>query len=192
MKKAFLSTAVIALAGLMGHTAQAEMSTYTVEPTHTFVNFEAQHFGTSTLRGRFDKKDGKVQIDREAKSGKAEISIDMNSISTGVGPLDAHLKKKDFLDAGAFPSAKFVSDKFSFDGDKVKEVAGSLTFLGKTQPITIKALNFNCYTNPYFKREVCGGDFETTLVRSNYGMTFGLPGIPDNIRLLIQIEAVKQ
>jgi polyisoprenoid-binding protein YceI len=42
------------------------------------------------------------------------------------------------------------------------------------------------------KREVCGGDFETTLVRSQYDITYGLPGIPDNIRLLIQVEAVKQ
>jgi polyisoprenoid-binding protein YceI len=192
MKKAILSTAVVALIASMSGVAQAEMSTYTIEPTHTFVNFEVQHFGTSTLRGRFEKKDGKVQIDREAKSGKAEITIDMTSVNTGVGPLDAHLKKKDFLDASAFPSAKFVSDKFTFEGEKVKEVAGSLTFLGKTQPISLKATNFNCYTNPYFKREVCGGDFETTLVRSTHGMTFGLPGIPDNIRLLIQIEAIKQ
>ena len=43
-----------------------------------------------------------------------------------------------------------------------------------------------------FKREVCGGDFEATLQRSAYGMTYGLPGIPDTIRLVIQIEAVRQ
>jgi polyisoprenoid-binding protein YceI len=42
------------------------------------------------------------------------------------------------------------------------------------------------------KREVCGGDFETTIARSQWGIVYGLPGIPDNIRLLIQIEAVKQ
>ncbi|MGD9835831.1 MAG: YceI family protein [Piscinibacter sp.] len=188
MTKTLLATALLAAAGF----AQAQSATYTIDPTHTFVNFEAKHFGTSTLRGRFDKKEGAVQFDRAGKSGKAEITIDIGSVSTGVGPLDGHLKSKDFFNAAEFATAKFVSDKFVFDGDKVTEVSGSLTMLGKSNPVTLKASNFNCYQNPMLKREVCGGDFETTITRSQWGMTYGLPGIPDNIRLLIQIEAVKQ
>lgn len=188
MTKTLLATALLAAAGF----AQAQSATYTIDPTHTFVNFEAKHFGTSTLRGRFDKKEGAVQFDRAGKSGKAEITIDIGSVSTGVGPLDGHLKSKDFFNAAEFASAKFVSDKFVFDGDKVTEVSGSLTMLGKSNPVTLKATNFNCYQNPMLKREVCGGDFETTITRSQWGITYGLPGIPDNIRLLIQIEAVKQ
>ena len=188
MTKTLLATALLAAAGF----AQAQSATYAIDPTHTFVNFEAKHFGTSTLRGRFDKKEGSVQFDRAGKSGKAEITIDIGSVSTGVGPLDGHLKSKDFFNAAEFASAKFVSDKFVFDGDKVTEVTGSLTMLGKSNPVTLKATNFNCYQNPMLKREVCGGDFETTITRSQWGMTYGLPGIPDGIRLLIQIEAVKQ
>ena len=188
MTKTLLATALLAAAGF----AQAQSATYTIDPTHTFVNFEAKHFGTSTLRGRFDRKEGTVQFDRAGKSGKAEITIDIASVSTGVGPLDGHLKSKDFFNAAEFASAKFVSDKFVFDGDKVSEVSGSLTMLGKSNPVTLKATNFNCYQNPMLKREVCGGDFETTITRSQWGMSYGLPGIPDNIRLLIQIEAVKQ
>ncbi len=188
MTKTLLATALLATAGF----AQAQSATYTIDPTHTFVNFEAKHFGTSTLRGRFDRKEGAVQFDRAGKSGKAEITIDIGSVSTGVGPLDGHLKSKDFFNAAEFASAKFVSDKFVFDGDKVTEVSGSLTMLGKSNPVTLKATNFNCYQNPMLKREVCGGDFETTITRSQWGMTYGLPGIPDSIRLLIQIEAVKQ
>jgi polyisoprenoid-binding protein YceI len=189
MKSIVVAAALAALAGA----SHAQSAVYTVEPTHTFVTWEANHFGTSTLRGRFDKKDGKVTIDRAAKTGKAEITIDMKSLSTGTAPFDKHLKGKDFFDAEHHGSAKFVGDKFSFDGaNKVTEVAGTLTLLGKSQPVTLKASNFNCYENPMFKREVCGGDFETTIARSAYGMSYGLPGIPDNIRLLIQIEAIKQ
>jgi polyisoprenoid-binding protein YceI len=186
--KAVLFASLFAAAGL----AHAQSTTYTVEPTHTFVTFEARHFGTSTARGRFDKKDGSIAIDRTAKTGRAEITIDMNSINTGVAPFDKHLKSKDFFDADTHATAKFVGDKFTFDGNKVTEVAGTLTLLGKSQPVTLKGSNFNCYENPFFKREVCGGDFETTITRSAYGISYGLPGIPDNIRLLIQIEAVKQ
>ncbi len=188
MKKTLLVAALLAAAGV----AQAETATYAVDPTHTFVTFEAKHFGTSTIRGRFDKKEGSVSLDKAAKTGKAEITIDMTSVSTGVGPLDGHLKSKDFFNAAENPTAKFVGDKFTFNGDKVSTVAGTLTFLGKTQPATLTATNFNCYTNPMLKREVCGGDFETTITRSQFGNSYGLPGIPDTIKLLIQVEAVKQ
>jgi polyisoprenoid-binding protein YceI len=189
-KQSLVLAAALALSA--AGAAQAQSATYGIDPTHTFVTFEASHFGTSTLRGRFDKKEGSVSFDRAAKTGRAEITIDMKSVNTGVGPLDKHLSGKDFFNAEQFGTAKFVGDKFSFNGDKVAEVAGTLTLLGKSQPVTLKAVNFNCYTNPMFKREVCGGDFETTLTRSAYGMSYGLPGIPDNIRLLVQIEAIKQ
>ena len=190
MNKTLFAAAILATAGAAAH---AEIATYTVDPTHTFANFEANHMGASTLRGRFDKKEGSVTLDKAAKTGKVEITIDTSSISTGVAPLDTHLKSKDFFNATEFSTAKFVGDKFTFNGDKVSEVAGTRTLLGKTQPVTLKATNFNCYINPMFKREVCGGDFETTISRSAYGMPFGINfGLPDNVRLLIQIEAIKQ
>jgi len=174
-------------------TAHAESVTYAIDPSHTFVTFEANHMGTSTLRGRFDKKEGSVTLDKASKSGKADITIDATSVDTGVAALDTHLKSKDFFNAAEFGTAKFSADKFAFNGDKVSEVVGTLTLLGKTQPVTLKASNFNCYINPMLKREVCGGDFETTITRTQYGMSYGLNyGLPDNIRLLIQIEAVKQ
>jgi polyisoprenoid-binding protein YceI len=191
MKK-ILTLAALAMAAGFTAAASAQSTTYTIEPTHTFVTWEAKHFGTSTSRGRFDKKAGSITIDRAAKTGKAEITIDMKSMSTGVVPFDKHLIGDDFFAAEKFPEAKFVGTNFKFDGDKVTEVSGNLTMRGKTNPVTLKGSGFNCYDNPYVKRQVCGGDFETTVKRSLYDMTYGLPGIPDDIRLLIQVEAIKQ
>lgn len=189
MKLAVLTATLIATTGF----AQAQSTTYQIDPTHTFVTFEAQHFGTSTNRGRFDKKSGTIQIDRAARTGKADITIETASISTGVAPFDGHLRSKDFFNAAEHPTARFTGEQFSYDAaGKVTSVAGRLTLLGKTQPVTLTASNFNCYDNPMLKREVCGGDFETTIQRSQYGMTYGLPGIPDQVRLVIQVEAVKQ
>ena len=86
-----------------------------------------------------------------------------------------------------------MSNKLVFAGDKVSEVVGSLTFMGKTQPVTLKANNFNCYDNPMLKREVCGGDFEATLDRTQFGLNYGVDwGFPKNVRLVIQVEAIKQ
>ena len=191
MKKHILAVATAALACLAG-AAQAQSASYAIDPGHTFVTFEVLHFGTSTARGRFDKKEGTVQFDRAGKTGKVDITIDMASINTGVAGFNTHLSGKDFFNATEFPTAKFTSDKFSFAGDKVSEVSGTLTLLGKSNPVTLKAVNFNCYENPRLKREVCGGDFETTILRSQYGMNYGLPNIPDSVRLTVQIEAVKQ
>ncbi|MEY4754542.1 MAG: hypothetical protein RJA44_2217 [Pseudomonadota bacterium] len=187
-----LYAAVIA-ASLCAGVAQAAPATYAIDPTHTFATFEIGHFGTSTNRGRFDKKEGSVQLDRAAKTGKVEITLDINSINTGTAPFDGHLKSKEIFNAAEFPTAKFVGDKFSFNGDKVSEVAGQLTLMGKTLPVTLKASNFNCYDNPMLKREVCGGDFKTTIKRSAWGVSYGLDwGFPDNVDLIIQVEAVKQ
>ena len=115
------------------------------------------------------------------------------SVNTGTPAFDKHLQSADLFDTAKHPTIKFVSDKFSFNGDKVSEVTGTLTLLGKTNPVTLKASKFNCYMNPMLKVEVCGGDFETTLVRSTYGMNWGLNfGFSDNVRLVVQVEAVKQ
>ena len=67
-KTLLLTATLLALTGA----AQAESLTYSIEPTHTFVTFEARHFGTSTNRGRFDKKEGVVTLDKAAKTGFIE------------------------------------------------------------------------------------------------------------------------
>ena len=187
------SLALTALAAGLFAAGAAHADTYAIDPTHTFATFEIQHFGTSTNRGRFDKKEGTVQLDKAAKTGKVELTLDTASINTGTEAFNKHLQSKDFFNVAEFPTAKFVGDKLSFSGDKVSEVSGTLTMLGKSQPVTLKATNFNCYNNPMFKREVCGGDFETTIQRSQFGMGWGLNfGFPDAVKLLVQVEAVKQ
>lgn len=191
MNRPFVQS-VIAASLLASGVAMAAADTYVIDPTHTFVTFEAKHFGTSTNRGRFDKKAGSISIDRATKTGKVEVTIDTTSINTGTQAFDGHLKSKDFFNAEAFPQATFVGDKLNFDGDKLASVSGTLTMLGKTQPVTVKTASYNCYMNPMLKREVCGGDAETTIQRSAFGMSYGLPFIPDDIKLVIQIEAVKQ
>ena len=187
MKTALIATLALAAAGV------AHAQSYNVDPSHTFATFEVKHAATSTLRGRFDKKEGSIVLDRAAKTGKVDVTIDTTSISTGVPALDGHLKGKDFFNAAEFPTAKFTGDKLAFDGNKLSSVSGTLTMLGKTLPVTLTATSFNCYESPQLKREVCGGDFETTIARSQWGVSYGLTyGIPDNVRLLIQVEAVKQ
>ena len=191
MRTSFIALA--AAATLATGIAHAEMANYAIDPTHTFVTFEISHFGASVNRGRFDKKEGSVQLDKAAKAGKVEISFDTTSINSGTPAFDKHLQSADLFNAAQHPKITFVSDKFSFNGDKVSEVSGQLTLLGKTGPVTLKANQFNCYQSPMLKREVCGGDFEATIDRTQWGMNYGVDwGFAKNVRLVVQVEAVKQ
>ena len=190
-KPLFSLLAVAAATALTAGAAQA--ANYAIDPTHTFVTFEISHFGATTNRARFDKKQGTVEFDRAAKTGKVDISIDVTSVNSGTPQFDKHLQSADLFDAAKHPTIKFVSDKFSFNGDTVSEVSGQLTLLGKTAPVTLKATQFNCYDRPMLKREVCGGDFEATIDRTQWGMNYGVEwGFPKNVRLVVQIEAIKQ
>lgn len=185
--------ALAALTTLVCSAVQAQTANYAIDPTHTFATFEISHLGASVNRGRFDKKEGSVQLDKTAKTGKVELTIDIASITTGVEPFDKHLQSAEIFDAAKFPTAKFVGNKFTFEGDKVVSVAGDLTLKGKTLPVTFKANQFACYQNPMLKREVCGGDFETTIDRTQFGLDYGVPfGITKTVSIVAQIEAIKQ
>lgn len=184
---ALAATAVLATA------AQAAPAIYAIDPAHTFATFEISHFGASVNRGRFDRKEGSVQLDKAGKSGKVDITFDVASVNTGTAAFDKHLQSNELLDTTKHPKARFVSDKFHFNGDNVTAVDGKLTLLGKTQPVTLKANQFACYDNPILKREVCGGDFATTIDRTAFGVNYGIDwGFPKDVRLVVQIEAVKQ
>lgn len=165
---------------------------YQTDPGHTFVNFEVMHFGTSTVRGRFDDVAGTIEIDEATGAGKAVIRISTGSVSTGLAAFDAHLKSDAFLDVARHPAAQFVGHDFRWQDDRLVEVGGDLELLGTRHPVTLACRNFNRYDSPILKAPVAGGDFEATIERSRWGMTWGIDlGVPDKVRLLVQIEAAR-
>jgi polyisoprenoid-binding protein YceI len=190
MRKMFAT--LFAAAAMTAGVAQAEVATYAMDPTHTFVTFEIGHFGTSTNRARFDKKEGNVVME-DGKSVKIDLTIDMASVSSGTAAFDKHLRSADIFNVEKFPTATFVADKATFSGEKITEVTGQLTLVGKTQPVTLKANNYGCYLNPMLGRKICGGDFEATIDRTAFGVDYGVVwGFPKNVRLVVQVEAIKQ
>ncbi len=172
--------------------ARAQPGGYGIDPTHTFVGFELLHAGMSTIRVRFDRQQASLQFDRAARSGRVDFRVEMGSVNSGVPAFDARLKGSELFEVAAHPHASFVSDRFSFAGDRVSEVAGTLTLRGRSQPVSFRALNFNCYTSPLFRREVCGGDFEAVIQRSAWGIGAFPALASDSVRVLVQIEALRQ
>ena len=170
--------------------APAAAPVWSIDPTHTFVHWEVLHMGTSTIRGRFGKAAGNVQFDPKAQQLDVSISVDTASVSSGVTILDGLLKGSAMLDAAANPQAFFVARNAKFDGEVPREIRGEFTLRGVSQPLTLRALRWNCGLNPLFRRTVCGGDFEAEILRSGFGITHSLPFVADKMRLVIQVEAI--
>ena len=181
----------------------SKVSTYKIDPAHANVRFAIDHFNTSTNTGGFYNLTGEVQFDPKQQFGKVAITIPMSDLNTGNAEFDEHLKSEDFFAVEKYPTARFESTQWHFakgdddnssDGQaKVTQVDGNLTMHGKTHPVTLQATKFNCYFSPVYKKSVCGGDFTTTIDRTNWGISkYVAMGMSKQVRLTIQIEAVKQ
>lgn len=177
--------------------AHAAPTVYDLDPAHSFVHFEVTHFGTSTVRGRFGPVAGTVELDREARRGRVALRIATDSVDTGLAFFNARLREDDLLAVQAHPEAFFVAERFRFDARGAPvEVRGEFTLRGVGQPLSLHARFFGCRNETsgtaVAAREVCGGEYEAEINRSEFGATFGLPLIGDRVRIRVQVEAVRR
>jgi len=183
-----------ALVAAAAASAMAAEESYVIEPVHSQPQWEARHIGMSPQRGSFGKVTGKVTLDRDAKKGNVEMTIDATSIRTFDGRLDAIVKGDRFFNVEKFPTLAFKSDKLMFDADRVVQIDGDLTMIGVTKPVSLKVTNFVCGENPFNKKPMCGAEATATIKRSDWGMTNGLniSNPSDDIKLMIPIEAYRE
>lgn len=173
--------------------AVAAPDTYMIEPGHTYPSFEADHMGISILRGKFTKSSGTVVLDRAAKTGSLDITIDASTIDFGNDKLNKHASSADMFDVAKFPTATYKSKSITFNGDTPATVNGELTLHGVTKPVTLTLNKFKCIQHPMLKREVCGADASASFSRADFGISYGVPmGFSPDVKLAIQVEAVKQ
>jgi polyisoprenoid-binding protein YceI len=172
--------------------AIAAPDNYTIDPTHTYPNIEFSHMGISVWRGKFNKTSGRISLDRAARTGSVEVTIDISSINFGLAAMDEKARSDDFFDTAKFPTVTYKG-KLKFAGDKPKSVDGQITIRGITRPATLSINLFDCIPHPMLKKEVCGADAEGELNWSEYGMKMSQYGQGDagKVRLRIQVEAIK-
>ncbi len=171
--------------------AAAAPVTYDLDPSHTYPSFEADHMGgLSTWRGKFNKSHGVVVLDREARTGTVEVTVDINSVDFGHDEMNQHAVAPDIFDAARYPTATFKGKFTKFDGDRPEEATGDLTLRGVTRPVKMEIDDFKCIQHPMEKREFCGADVSTKFSRKDFGLDFGLDmGFKPEVKLKIQVEA---
>ncbi|WP_454675265.1 YceI family protein [Achromobacter pestifer] len=189
--KLFPSLLLGASALMLSLPAAAAPVTYDLDPSHTYPSFEADHLGgLSTWRGKFNKSAGVVVLDREARTGTVEVTVDIKSVDFGHDEMNQHAVAPDIFDAARYPTATFKGKFTKFDGDRPEEAKGDLTLRGVTRPVVLEIDDFKCIQHPMEKREVCGADVSTKFSRKDFGLNFGLDmGFKPEVELKIQVEA---
>jgi polyisoprenoid-binding protein YceI len=183
------------LFGAFAAAASAAPVTYNVDPEHTYPSFEADHFGgVSVWRGKFERNKGVVVLDREAKTGTVDITIDVSSLDFGLEKLNTHAKGADpgMFDVAKFPTATYKGKLTKFKDGAPTEVQGDLTLHGVTKPVTLTIRSFKCMVHPMKKKELCGADAAGTINREDFGVTWGKSfGFGMEVKLAIQVEGFK-
>lgn len=183
--------ALAAVAATLSSAAFAAPETYTIEGTHTYPRFEYSHFGYSTQISRFDKTSGTIVIDKAAKTGSVDVSIDATSVDTGYPLFNQHIQGEDFFDTAKYPTITYKSSSLKFEGDKLVAVEGNLTVKGVTKPVTLKVSSLHCMPHPMLKKDACGANATATIKRSEFNAGKYAPHVGDDVTISIAIEAIK-
>lgn len=163
---------------------------YAIDAVHSTVHFKVKHANTSWFIGRFDGKEGTVQLDPAApEKSSVDVTIAVDSIDTGNGDRDKHLKSAEFFDAAQFPKATFKSKSVAKKGNALA-VSGDLSLHGVTKPVTIDMEQTG--SGEMMGSSIVGFFGTLAIKRSDFGMKSYLDMLGDDVTLTISIEAAKK
>lgn len=165
--------------------------TYKIDPGHSYVLWQVSHFGFSNPSGKW-MVSGTIDAD-EAKpqNSKINVFIEVANVITGVPDLDKHLKNADFFDVAKYPKATFVSKEIEMLNDNQAKIKGILTVHGVSKPVTLEVKLNKRGISPITKKETAGFSGITTIKRSDFGIDKFLPGLGDEVKIIIELEAIK-
>ncbi len=191
-----LKTAVVAIAGslLVGQSVFSA-ETYVIDGAHTSIIFGVSHFGYSLTYGRFNKAKGGYVLDREnPAASQFQLAIDAASLDTNHPKRDQHLKSPDFFNVKQFPVISFQSSAIAVEQTKkgpIYNVTGDLTIHGVTRQVTLPLQKLGEGNGPAGKFRT-GFHCETSINRSEYGMTNMIPMVGDEVAITISFEGIRQ
>ena len=165
---------------------------FNLDATHSFPSFEIRHQGISTMRGKFNRTQGRVVLDPDRGENLIEVSVDAASVDTGLDDLNQKLRGRTFFNAAAYPEVRFVAKQIEFKEGKPVAAQGELTLLGQTRPVSLEIRDYACTLQFLTRRPMCGADVHAVIRRSEFGMNFGIPLIGDEVKLAIEVEGFRE
>ncbi|MCK9991606.1 MAG: hypothetical protein Dbin4_00126 [Alphaproteobacteria bacterium] len=167
---------------------------YLLDASHTSVMFGVSHLGFSRALGTFNKVEGALTLDaEEPEKSSVVVTIDAASIDTNHAERDEHMRNKDFFDVAQFPTLIYKSTSVKVTGDKTATITGDLTLHGVTKAVPLEVTLVKAGPHPVDKtRTIAGFSARGTLKRSEFGMTYGLPLLGDEVEIIIDSETIKQ
>ncbi|MDP9196421.1 MAG: YceI family protein [Pseudomonadota bacterium] len=164
---------------------------YVMDPDHTQVVFMANHLGFSYVTGQFRAFDGRLILDQDKpENSSVSFNLKTDSVNTGHAGLDKHLRTKDFLNVEQYPTISFVSTRVEQTGPDDAKVEGNLTMLGVTKPVVLQIHHNRTAPHPFSPEKVISGFSATiTVRRSDFGMSYGLPAVGDDVLVTVNAEA---
>jgi polyisoprenoid-binding protein YceI len=172
--------------------APGAADTFAIDPVHSNVLFRIKRMDVSWFYGRFDGISGSITLDAaKPESSKVNVEVKIASVDTGDGKRDAHLKSPDFFDAKQFPTATFTSKSVKAAGDKKYSVTGDLTLHGVTKPVTIEVESVG-KGKGFPDGEIAGFLGTVTIKRSDFGMSFSLDALGDEVQLTLSLLGEKK
>ena len=168
--------------------ASVQSGDYALDKGHAKILWSVSHFGFSTYYGEFTDFDAKLTLDG-ANPAASKLSVTVQTASAnGHNPaLEKHLQSPDFFNTAKFPTATFVSTAVRPTSATTADVTGDFTLLGVTRPLTLK-VTFNKAAENMAKKYTTGFSAEGVVKRSDYGMTYAVPAVSDDVKLVISGE----
>jgi len=189
--KLTVAGAFIAVSSLSAGTVSAYAASYTIDPSHSFIQFTTGHLGFSKLTGRFNRFTGKMTYDPAAgpQAQTVSVQIDPASLDTNWADRDKHLRSADFFNVDNNPAITFEST--GFDGDATGgTLTGNLTFLGVTKEISFPITKIGEGKDPWGGFRI-GFEGTYTLTRADFGMNYNLGPSAEKVEVALMIEAVQ-
>jgi polyisoprenoid-binding protein YceI len=172
------------------------VQSWSLDPSHTEVGFAVKHLMISTVKGRFTKVSGSVEVDPAKSKVDVSVTIDATTVSTADEKRDAHLRSGDFLQAEVHPTLEFRGQRIEGNIASKFALHGQLTIRGVTRPVTVYVVNQGRVTDPWGNERV-GYNATATISRKDFGLEWNMALeaggvlVGDEVRITIETELVK-
>ncbi len=151
------------------------MAKWNIDPDHSVGSFLIRHMTVAFVHGQLNKVSGTVNFDPdEIASLAVEFEIDVDSIITGIGKRDNHLKSADFFDTKKYPKIAFKSSKSEQTGFNSCKVSGDLSIHGIKKFITMEVDVLGPVQSPFGETTI-GLTGKTVLNREDFGIKWNEP-----------------